>query len=216
VGSVIGVPDNYIFTFSPLVAPLLKGHNVDIVNIGNNHTLNFGRDGLVQTKKFLTDAGVLYFGDPDVTESDRVLRTSVNGVSISFVNWSDWTSDNTDITGNQIKSEVASGRTVVVYTHWGQEYVPVIERVRALAHQFIDDGASIVIGSHPHIVQEHEVYKGRHIYYSLGNFIFDQYWNAEVSHGLTLDTTLTESGVVEIREFPVELLPDGRTCFVEK
>lgn len=210
-GSVIETPDNYTFTFPPETADLLVRHNIRVVNLGNNHILNFGRVGLFETKQLLTQAGVRYFGDPDAIESEKVARMTIRGISFSFINWSDWNSDKTDHTAAQIQEEVAAGRVAVVYTHWGEEYVPVLPRVRTLAHQFVDMGAAIVIGSHPHIVQEHEVYKGKDIYYSLGNFIFDQYFSEEVSHGLALDVTF-EEGRVRVKEIPVELMNDRRTC----
>lgn len=212
VGSVIGTPDNFTFTFPTTTAELLARHNVRLVSIGNNHIMNFGLSGLEQTKQWLTKAGVAYFGDPDALESDRVARITVEGIPFSFVNWSDWTSDNTDITVAQIRTEAQSGRVVVAYSHWGEEYVPPIPRVRALAHQMADAGAAIVIGGHPHIVQERESYNGREIYYSLGNFIFDQYWNEDVSHGLALKVTFGPQGVRTIEELPVVLGRDRRTC----
>src|SRR6185503_638522 len=97
---------------------------------------------------------------------------------------------------------------------WGEEYVPPIPRVRQLAHNFIDEGAAIVIGSHPHVVQEHEVYAGKDIYYSLGNLIFDQYFTPEVRHGLMLDILFDKNGVQDIQEIPVELKKDRSTCAV--
>ena len=226
-GSVIETPDNYTFTFPPETADLLVRHNIRVVNLGNNHMLNFGREGLLETKRHLERAGVRYFGDPDAIESEKVARITIRGVPFSFVNWSDWTSDpsttssqgsdgygagKTNHTVEQVKLEADMGRVVVVYAHWGEEYVGVLPKVKELARQFVDAGAVIVIGSHPHIVQEHEVYKGRNIYYSLGNFIFDQYFSEEVSHGLTLDVVF-EGSKVRVTERPVELLRDRRTCF---
>ena len=101
---------------------------------------------------------------------------------------------------------------MVVYTHWGEEYVPATDFEKRLAHNLIDGGAEIVIGSHPHVVQEHEVYNGKHIYYSLGNLIFDQYWEPAVSHGLMLEIVFDPNGVASIKEIPVELQKDRRTC----
>jgi poly-gamma-glutamate synthesis protein (capsule biosynthesis protein) len=212
LGSSPGDDHNFTFTFPTSTAELLKRHRIGIVNLGNNHIMNFGLSGLTQTKQYLSAAGVQYFGDPDASESDKVLRTSINGVDFSFVNWSDWTSDKTDHTVAQVQEEAESGRVVVVYTHWGVEYVPPIARVRELAHEFVDAGANIVIGSHPHIVQEHESYHGKDIYYSLGNFIFDQYFSDAVRHGLMLDVTFTKSGVMNVQEIPVELERDRTTC----
>ncbi len=204
--------ESMTFTFAPSVAGLLYRHNIRIVNIGNNHIMNFSRDGLLQTKRNLEEADVQYFGDPDKIESEKVLRTEIGGVQFSFINWSDWTSDNTDITAAQVNKEHAAGRVVVVYTHWGEEYQPVVDRVRRLAHDFVDEGADIVIGSHPHIVQEHEVYNGKHIYYSLGNLIFDQYFDPAVMRGLMIAVTFSPNGVEGMQEIPVTLQKDRRTC----
>ncbi len=153
-----------------------------------------------------------YFGNPDVIDSERVARLEINGIAFSFVNWSDWTSDNTDITAATVRDEAQSGRIVVVYTHWGEEYVPANDRQKRLARSLIDEGAEIVIGSHPHVVQEHEVYKGKHIYYSLGNLIFDQYFEDAVRSGLLLEVIFTKSGVGLIKEIPIELKRSRQTC----
>ena len=212
VGSTPGGENNFTFTFPTSTATLLKRHNISLVNLGNNHIMNFSREGLLQTKKWLDESGVGYFGDPDSPEADRVARPIINGIPFSFVNWSDWTSDKTDHTVQQVRKEAESGRVVVVYTHWGDEYVPPTPRMRQLAHSFVDADAAIVIGSHPHIVQEHEVYNGKDIYYSLGNFIFDQYFNEEVRNGLFLKIIFDKTGVVSIKEIPIYLERDRRTC----
>ena len=213
--SQFSVPEgenNFTFTFPTSTAALLFAHNIRLVNLGNNHMLNFKREGLLQTKRYLHDAGVGFFGDPDVPDPGRVARIDIKGVPFSFVNWSDWTSDNTDLTLTQVRSEVADGRVVVVYTHWGEEYIQPTNRMILLAHAFIDEGASIVIGSHPHVVQLKEEYKGKLIYYSLGNMIFDQYFDEAVTHGLMLEVTFSLTGVETIQEHPIILLPDRRTC----
>ena len=207
--------NNFTFTFPPSTASLLFAHNIRLVNIGNNHIANFGREGMTQTKSWLDTAGVRYFGDPQSPEAERVARTMIGGIAFSFVNWSDWTSDKTDHTVAQVKSERDAGRIVVVYTHWGEEYVSPPQRVRTLAHQFVDAGAEVVIGSHPHIVQEHEIYRGKYIYYSLGNFIFDQYWNDEVRTGLLVRAVFDTGGLRTVEEIPVWLERDRRTCVKE-
>lgn len=212
VGSVIGSAENVTFTFPTTTASLLKRHNIWIVNLGNNHIMNFGRHGLLETKKWLENTGVLYMGDPDSPEAERVLRTYIRGIPFAFVNWSDWTSDKTDHTVAQVRAEKEAGQVVVVYTHWGDEYVPPSERVRALAHQFVDAGADIVIGSHPHVVLEREDYNGGVIYYSLGNFVFDQYWEEAVRNGLLLKVAFSKNGVESIQEIPIELFRDRRVC----
>lgn len=215
LGSEVGTAQNITFTFPPETAKLLARHNIRLVNLGNNHMLNFSRWGLLETKQYLDDAGVGYFGDPDSPEEGRVARMHIKGIPVSFVNWSDWTSDKTDHTVAQVREEAESGRMVFVYTHWGDEYVAPPENVRQLAHSFVDAGAALVVGTHPHIVQEDELYKGVPIYYSIGNFIFDQYWNEEVSTGLLLRVSISPRGVERVEEEKIRLERDGRTCLVE-
>lgn len=213
LGSVIRSPENFTFTFATSTAQLLRAHNISIVNIGNNHILNFGNEGVVQTREWLTKAGVRYFGDPLVSdESARVVRTEIGRIPFSFVSWSEWTGGTLMEVLSQIRAEAQTGRMVIVYTHWGEEYLPATEREKSLARQFVDAGAEAVIGSHPHVVQEHELYGGKHIYYSLGNFIFDQYWREEVRTGLLVRLSFGREGVISHEEIAVELGRDRRTC----
>lgn len=224
VGTKVGAEGNYTFTFPASAATLLARHNIRLVNIGNNHIMNFGREGLTETKHWLDRAGVAYFGDPDFSEEERVERNVIGDLPFSFVNWSDWTpvrepaASNGAGLGNsvveQIRKEAESGRVVVVYTHWGEEYMPPTAAMAQLAHSFVDAGAAIVIGSHPHIVQESEVYEGKHIYYSLGNMLFDQYWSDTVRHGLLLRVEFTPRGVSRVEEIPIHNQTDRRTCAV--
>jgi len=214
VGTKPGAEGNYTFTFPISTASLLARHNFGFVNIGNNHILNFGQEGLASTKQWLRRAGVGFFGDPDLFESERVARISLRGIPFSFVSWSDWTSSSEAAVITQVRVEKEGGRVVVVYAHWGEEYQPATERMKVLARTFVDAGAKIVIGSHPHIVQEHEVYKKAHIYYSLGNFIFDQYWEESVRRGLLVRASFAPTGIVSVEEIPIDNQTDRRTCAV--
>lgn len=213
VGSIVGSGENVTFTFPTSTASLLKRHNISLVNLGNNHIMNFGREGAAQTIEWLDRAGVMYFGDPLAdSEAARVKRLEIKDIPFSFVSWSDWTGGEKEDVVAQIIAERASGRMVIVYTHWGDEYVSPNARVQSLARAFIDAGAEIVIGSHPHVVLEHELYRGKYIYYSLGNFIFDQYFNEAVRSGLVLNIAFDEDGVESITPIPTYLERDRRTC----
>lgn len=216
-GSTVGGPGNVTFTFPTSTAMLLARKGITLVNLGNNHILNFGREGLQQTKYWLQRSGVQYIGDPYAGEGDRVSRITIRGVPLSFVNWNEWASITPEDTAAHIAKERAAGRVVVLYAHWGDEYVPPPPRVKALARQFAESGAAVVIGSHPHVVQEHETILTRDgrsvpVYYSLGNFIFDQYFSEDVRNGLLLRVLLTTSGVSAIEEIPIYLERDRRTC----
>ena len=77
---------------------------------------------------------------------------------------------------------------VGIFVHWGSEYTHVpSDRQRSLARAFIDAGADLVIGAHPHVVQPVEIYNGKVIFYSLGNFVFDQNFSFATMHGLMIE-----------------------------
>lgn len=208
-GSEIGAPENFTFTFPPETAALLKRHNIGLVNLGNNHINNFGEEGIRSTMVYLADNGVGFFGSP---LQSSITRRTIERAPFEFISYNEFGGGGVELALHQIEFAKKEGFIPIVYTHWGEEYIEPPEGVKELAHSFIDAGAAIVIGSHSHIVQEHEIYRGKHIYYSLGNFIFDQYWNEAVSNGLLLKVTFTKQGVSGVEEIPISLERDRRTC----
>lgn len=210
VGTEPGSPDNFRFTFPPETAALLARHGIDVVNLGNNHLGNFGLAGVASTKHYLAEAGVDYFGG--LSEEGMVYRTESGGVLLSFVSYNEFGGPDAQVVAERVAAERAAGHTVVVYAHWGEEYMEPPPRVRAAAELFAQAGALLIIGSHPHVVLGSERVGGALVYWSLGNFIFDQYWNEEVSRGLAVEVTFGEDGTLRTQEHPVEMLRDGRTC----
>jgi len=223
--SEIGSPENFIFTFPPESAELLARHNIRLVNLGNNHILNFGWEGERSTRTALRVARISYFGSP---AEQFIAMENLNGVLFAFINYNEFlptsvrrsiygtTDDSIYGTLEDIQRVRAAGYLPIIYIHWSDEYVTTSSAYsHELAHSFIDAGAEMVIGSHPHVIQESEVYRGKHIYYSLGNFVFDQYWDDDVRTGLLLRVTFTPRGVERIDEMRVYLERDGRTCLVE-
>lgn len=211
IGSHIGSADNYTFTFPTSTAQLLAAHHIALVNLGNNHILNFGASGVRSTIAALDGAGVGYFGDP---LAHTMAERNINGVRLAFITYNEFDPQSTaSTTIAQIQDAQAQGAVPVVYTHWGTEYVAAPPSyVRALAHAFVDAGAAIVVGSHSHVAGESEYYRDVPIYYSLGNFIFDQYWDDTVRSGVLLQTSFDTRGVVAVREIPTRLERDRRTC----
>lgn len=212
-----GGDNNYTFTFPTNTASLLARNNIKLVNLGNNHINNFGEDGITSTKKFLTEAEVDYFGLPGNRES-LVDEEEIKGNKISFINYNEFGSIGVEDVVQKIKDEKQKGQTVIVYAHWGDEYAPAPERVKNVAKLFADSGADFIIGSHPHIVLSSDPpdsAQGKKImvYYSLGNFIFDQYWDKNVSTGLVLELNI-KNKKINVVEHKVSLNKDGRTCLL--
>ncbi|HPN54979.1 MAG TPA: CapA family protein [Candidatus Moranbacteria bacterium] len=212
LGSEIGARENYIFTFPPAMAAKLYDENIRLVNIGNNHILNFGKDGLEETKKYLLEAKINFFGEAG-DEYKRFFIKEVKGIRIAFVNYNKF-SDNGEQKALDDLQEAKKLQPdfVVVYTHWGTEYVnSPSESIREQAHKFIDNGTDLIIGSHPHVVQTKEEYKGKKIYYSLGNFVFDQYFDQDTQKGLVVQMEIDSKTEPVFREFNVEMKNSGQT-----
>ncbi len=212
VGSVVGSPNNFRFTFPTSSAALLTRLGVSIVNLGNNHILDFGREGLASTREYLELSGINHFGG--VASDSPIYKMSRNGLDFSFISYNQFGGENASEVARIIKEEKSAGRIVVVYTHWGEEYVEPTARVEREAALFAENGADLIIGSHPHVVQRSEKVGETLIYYSLGNFIFDQYFSEEVQRGLSVLVTFSQEGITAEEEV-VAMVRGGSTCPVE-
>ena len=183
-------PDKqYTFRLPPEKVSLFQEMGIDIVTLANNHALDFGTEALLDTCKTLDDAGILRVGAGTMEEAERWQTIEAGGKKIGFLGATrvipvaDWaataynpgmlaTYDPTRLL-EKIKEAKAVNDYVVVYVHWGveREEFPK-DYQRTLGRQYIDAGADLVIGSHPHVLQGIEYYQGKPIVYSLGNFVF--------------------------------------------
>jgi poly-gamma-glutamate synthesis protein (capsule biosynthesis protein) len=211
VGTVPGEKGHFIFTFNKSLAETLFRKNIKVANIGNNHILNFGENGLGQTKNYLTENGIEYFGDPKNSENNYLIK-ELEGIRMGFVGYNQF-GGKTQETEDNIKILKKKADIVAVYAHWGKEYEKMpSESIKNFAHSFVDNGADLIIGSHPHVVQNMEEYKGKRIYYSLGNFIFDQYFSLETMKGLAVKVMINpENNNLSFQEIPLSLEKNGQT-----
>lgn len=212
VDSEFGSRNNYIFTFNPKVTQILTTENIKLVNIGNNHISNFGNDGIRSTKEYLTESGVDYFGGPTVAEGGVVFK-DIKGIKIAFVSYNQFVSNNKQKSLDDINAAKKSGAEfIIMYTHWDKEFLSEPqERTRILAHEFIDNGIDLIIGTHPHVVQSKEEYKGKMIYYSLGNFVFDQYFDPKTQEGLAVQVEISPNKKMQFKEYRVKMKNSGQT-----
>lgn len=169
---------------------LLQEMGVDIVTLANNHILDFGEEGLLDSCKALDEAGIAYVGGGEDFARASALKTITIGQKIiGFLGTSRVYMDASWAAGNghpgvfstydatlpleAIKEARQQCDFLVVYVHWGveRETVPK-DYQRTMGRAYIDAGADLVVGSHPHVLQEMEEYNGKMIVYSLGNFVF--------------------------------------------
>ncbi len=195
--------ENLQFTFATHTALDLSVVGVDIVSLANNHTNNFGLSGLKQTRGYLDNAKISYFGDPSNTESQLAYLLKKEKLTVSFVGYHQFENPEFTPIQNKIKEEKQKGNFVVLYPHWGIEYEKKAgAKERDLAQSAVIAGADMVIGAHPHVVQDMDAYEGKPIFYSLGNFIFDQWFTPDVQEGLALLLTFSDNTLVSIELKP--------------
>ncbi len=177
------------FTFSPADArAVLEPLHFDALSLANNHALDFGEFGYEDTELELSKIGVQSFGKPYNDKYKLSTKLQVRaGKTICLVGYHSLFVATTTNVLAEIQTLRPDCWQVVVFAHWGEEYVIHSNTSQqAAAHAFIDAGADVVIGAHPHVVQESEIYKGKAIFYSLGNFMFDQNFSWETTHGLAV------------------------------
>lgn len=190
--STMGAPikkKQFTFRCNPRTIEALKYAGIDAVNLANNHAGDYGRDALRDTLKYLEKENMPYFGAVKrAPEPDRGVVLERNGVKVGFLGFtsvfpkqfwfgkkapglvSSWPEDGL---AERIRELRKRADVVVVSFHWGNEnmFYPDINQIY-LARFALDKGADIVIGHHPHVMEGIEIYKGKPILYSMGNFIF--------------------------------------------
>jgi len=173
------------FSFDKKIIDSLKLGNFKVVSLANNHTLNMDREGLEETKTILKENEINYSGDPidcDIDYSYQKDGITFYSVNVTYPS----NCSNTEIASWIKDTKFYNPESFfVVLVHWGTEYKTINSSYQQeLAHKMIDAGADLIIGGHPHVVQNIEEYNGKLIFYSLGNFIFDQYFSKETQEGL--------------------------------
>jgi uncharacterized membrane protein (UPF0127 family) len=157
--------------------------------------LNMGNAGLEETKNLLTAANIDWVGES--WECSRKLSVHDNLVFLAFNKTFVGCGDNEIIEIIQSIKSSAPDKFLVVNMHWGEEYKLKSNSLQQdLAHKIIDSGADLIVGTHPHVVQEIENYNGKLIFYSLGNFIFDQYFSKDTQEGLMVKLNIFPDKVV--------------------
>lgn len=188
---------SFSFCTTPEIARGLQESGVDVVTLANNHSYNFGIDGFEETKQNLNDLGIksVGWGNLEVVEK--------NGIKFGFLGFDYVTSQkNIDKDLKLIKESDPKVDVLIVSPHWGEEYKAVANSFQvSLAKRMIESGADVIIGHHPHWVQNYEEVNGVPVYYSLGNFVFDQMWSEETKKGMVVKITFDGNKVAKKEEF---------------
>jgi poly-gamma-glutamate synthesis protein (capsule biosynthesis protein) len=177
-----------------------------VAGVANNHTANHGRAGFDTTRYLLEEADIASVGDPSGITDVSVWRTADGGNSLSLIAVNVFDGDLTGLT-ELIVAEATAGQFVIVLPHWGNEYqTSHSARQEQLATDWVNAGARLIIGAHPHVVQDAQIITAPNgeqavVLYSLGNFIFDQTFSQETQQGLIV------AGSVSPEQLQVVLQP---------
>ena len=198
-----------VFCTSPELVEGLRFANIGVVTVANNHIGNYGQKGINDTKRYLTGAGIDYTGVADLVVKE------VKGTKFGFLGF-DFVSRN--FTDSDRKLIVDSDRLVdvlIVGVHWGEEYKDKAnKKQREIAKDLVENGADVIAGHHPHWIQDEEYVNDKPVYYSLGNFIFDQMWSEETKKGLVIKLTFKDGKLIREEKLSVYISSLGQPEFV--
>lgn len=188
------------FRFKPRYVSLVKRLGITHVSQANNHAVDMGLAGLEESEQYLELGGITPIGRQYSFLPEHMWHEEiVNGQRIGVVAIDDVTVRvPVEQVADMIQSKDTTVDHIIVQIHWGNEYQSVHgTRQEQIAHAFIDAGADIIIGHHPHVIQDIEIYKDKPIFYSLGNFVFDQYFSEETQQGMGVHVTIDDGYIIK-------------------
>ena len=221
-------PELKPFTFrcDPEALPAARRAGVDVANQANNHSYDDGPAGLVDSLSTIRAAGIAAVGaGSDQPDSLRAASLQIDGWTVAILGIDEVLDPADEVAGpdkpgtaaghdfalamQAVRAAAASSDLVVVMIHWGVE---LDARPRSYqihqAHRMVDAGADVILGSHSHRVQPMETYRGRPIFYSLGNFVWPRL-TPTTSATAIAEVVVTPDGTITGRLRPVEIVSDG-------
>ncbi|TNJ60016.1 CapA family protein [Paenibacillus hemerocallicola] len=211
----------YAYRSTPKALPAFREAGFDLVNLANNHILDYGTTGLLDTFDHLDKAGIRWFGaGRNAAEAFKPVIVEKKGIKIAFLGLSkvvptqDWKAgkDRPGVADtyalkvplDAIRDAKKQADLVIVVAHWGIERKDQPEKYqRDFAREYIDAGADLIVGGHPHVLQGFENYKGKWIAYSLGNFIFTMNENPLTWESVILQASCSKEGGCSLKTVPV-------------
>ena len=198
----------YVFRADPEAAEAMRSAGVRVVSLANNHTMDYGPDALDDTLKSLRSAGIAHVGaGRTLNEASMPAAFRIRNINTAFLAFSNtfprefWAGKERPGTflgsdwavKRAVKAAAGTGPLIVSF-HWGEELARQPKEYQIyLAHLAIDSGADLVVGHHPHVPQPIEIYRGKPILYSLGNFSFGSY-SSNATEGLMVKAFMGVDG----------------------
>jgi poly-gamma-glutamate synthesis protein (capsule biosynthesis protein) len=220
-----------VFSADPRIIDGLVNAGIDYVGIANNHIGDAGDNGILQTTANLRKRGLKYSGaGKDLAAASKPAVLKAKGTTVAVLAYDAIARGyhagrgepgSAPLTLPRVKADVKAARkagadVVIVFPHWGTEYkYSPFQRQQKLAHDILDAGADMIIGNHAHYAAAMEVYKGKPIWYALGNFVFDQTWSEPTMEGITLELTFQGADLRQARMRPHIILDKAQPNFLD-
>jgi poly-gamma-glutamate synthesis protein (capsule biosynthesis protein) len=230
------IPDNPSWHLSgtqfggpPKLLGMFNYAGIDWVSLANNHIMDYGGDGIAQTRANLKTAGIPFGGaGKNAAQAGEISYLKANGLKIAMVacvgvvpysystaNRPGGAQCKAQYTVPRIQEARQNADVVIVFAHWGNEYHrEPFAKQPDLAKQWIDAGADLVLGAHPHVWGGLQEIDNHSVVYSMGNFIFDQYWSTPTMEGALAEITFQGTKVVQIGLHPMIILDQAQPNFL--
>jgi poly-gamma-glutamate capsule biosynthesis protein CapA/YwtB (metallophosphatase superfamily) len=224
-------PKAFAIRCDPQALPAARLAGVDVANQANNHAYDDGPSGLVDSLTSIRAAGLVAVGaGTDQSEALRAASLQIGGWTVAVLGIDEVLDPVDEVAGpdkpgtaaghdfalalQAVRDAAVSSDLVVVMIHWGVELDarPRLYQVEQ-AHRMIDAGADMIFGSHPHRLQPMETYRGRPIFYSLGNLVWPRLTTATRVTAIA-EVVVTPDGAIRKRLLPVEIVSDGHPVLV--
>lgn len=210
----------FVYKSPPEAIPAMKEAGIDLVNLANNHSMDQGESGLLDTFQVLEDNGLEYVGaGPDAKRAYAPVYVERNGIRMAFFGFSRVVPNVSWYAGKNkpgiavsydpakaveaIQQARGQADLVIVIAHWGKEREDYpVDHQMELSRAYINAGADLVIGGHPHVLQGFEQYNEKWIAYSLGNFIFTRSHDPKTWETMVLQASCTKTGDCQLKMLP--------------
>jgi poly-gamma-glutamate synthesis protein (capsule biosynthesis protein) len=210
-----------IFKGDVLNVKSLKNAGYDVLNLANNHAMDYGGEGLASTIKVLKGESIKTLGAGETSSAAKApVFINKNGIRIGFLSYSTFPPEgyvfnetkpdisrvDKGIMAEEIRRAKVDCDFLVVTFHWGKEfsYYPS-EIQKEIAHMAVDNGCDAVVGHHPHVLQGVENYNGKLIFYSIGNFVFDRQVPMGTDESVILNLEINKKGIMNAEIIPVKI-----------
>ncbi len=178
---------------------------IDLVSLANNHADNYGSEGIAETKNLLQANQI------QTVEAGKLTTATIKNVNFGFLSYNFLIATDSVMIARDVQEAKKSSDFLIVMPHWGEEYqeIPNVFE-KEMQKILLENGADMILGNHPHIIQPIAIDDGKFTIFAHGNFIFDQMWSEETKKGIVLKIFIYEGRVIDAEVVPIYIEDFGQ------